>query len=481
MTRHRHSIRPSLDSLEFRDTPAGTVAATFAGGRLTLIGDAAANTVVITQGPDDRLTISGNGSDTQFELNGGPAQGTVTLPAPVTGGVTVRLGDGADQLIVDGVELPGALTIDGRNGSGDGVAGNAVGLRNVRVGGSLAITNLAGADATTLMGAVHVTGGLTIRNGPGGSTVLGDETTDLRVGGLFLVANGSGADKVDLWQAASVTAGGLAFNSGMDADGSYYRVHPSGDLTVAGGVRVTNGAGADRIHIGSGQNVAIRGAVVIHNGDGGSFNNMIALKDLSVGSVFITNGAGNDSNDIHTDDTAQIRGSIRFVNGAGEGHNYVGDGNRFTIGGNVAFINGSGQDLNTLFSGEMRVNGAVTICNNDGDSDTSVAVETRLVVGGPTRITSGNGKDLVYMGAGRVERDTTPVVDVGPVRVSHGDGGSSTQVRSIQLAVRGSLRVDARDGMDEVLVGTEGDSGSVDGNLFIDVGPGDQQSVLVGA
>ncbi|HKB04113.1 MAG TPA: hypothetical protein VKD90_17960, partial [Gemmataceae bacterium] len=45
----------------------------------------------------------------------------------------------------------------------------------------------------------------------------------------------------------------------------------------------------------------------------------------------------------------------------------------------------------------------------------------------------------------------------------------------------GSLRVDARDGMDEVLVGTEGDSGSVDGNLFIDVGPGDQQSVLVGA
>ncbi|HKB01971.1 MAG TPA: hypothetical protein VKD90_07105 [Gemmataceae bacterium] len=481
MTRARRSLRPSLESLEARDTPAGTVAATFAGGRLTLTGDAAGNVLLLTQGPDDRLTISGNKSGTQFQLNGGPALGTITLPTRVTGGVAINLGDGADELMIDGVKLPGALVINGGNGAGDGPAGNTVRLNGVHIGGSLGITNLAGADATYLTGTVDVDGGLVIRNGTGGSTVLGDETTALTVGGAFSVVNGSGFDKVDLWQALGVAVRSLAFRSGSDGDGSYYRVHPAGDLTVAGGVRVINGAGEDRIQLGAGENVAIRGAVVIQNGDGGSFNNMIAGTDLSIGQVAITNGAGDDYNDIHTYETASIRGNVRFVNGSGEGHNYVGDGNLFTIGGNVAFINGAGRDLNTVFSGELRINGTVIARNGDGDSDTSVAAETRLVVGGPTRITSGAGKDLVYIGAGRVEWDTTPVVDVGRVLVNLGNGGSDTQIRGTQLTVRGHLDVIAWDGVDNVFVGTDGDSGSVAGDVFIDIGPGDQQSVLVGA
>jgi len=485
MTRARCSVRPLLEALEVRDTPAyvlgGTVSATFVGGRLTLTGDAAANAVLITQGPDDRLTISGNGSGTQFQLNGGPAKGSVTLPAPVAGAVTIRLGEGADQVFIDGVEFPGSLSIDGGNGAGDGPVGNMVRLNGVHVGGSLGITNLAGADTTYLWGTVDVRGELAIRNGPGGSLVTGDPTTDLRVAGVFSVANGAGFDKVDLWQAAGVAVGGLAFRSGSDGDGSYYRVHPSGNLTVAGGVRVFNGAGEDRTQLGAGQDVAIRGAVVIRNGDGGSFSNMIAGADLTVGRVDITNGAGDDYNDIHTYETALVRGNVRFVNGAGEGHNYVGDGDLFTIRGNVAFVNGSGRDLNTVFSGELRINGSVIVRNGDGGSDTSVAAEFRLLVGGATRITSGAGKDLVSIGAGRVVQDTTPVVDVGRVLVNHGDGGSETQIRGTQLIVRGHLDVIAWDGVDDVLVGTDADSGSVAGDLFIDIGPGDQQSVLVGA
>jgi hypothetical protein len=481
MTCARHSVRPSLEALEVRDTPAGTVSATFAGGRLTLTGDAAGNVLLITQGPDDRLIISGNNSGTQFQLNRGPARDTVTLPGPVTSAITINLGDGADELIIDGVGLSGSLSINGGNGAGDGLAGNTVRLMGVHVGGSLGITNLAGADATFLTGMVDVDGGLVIRNGPGGSTVSGDQTTALTVGGTFSVVNGPGFDKVDLWQALGVAVRSLAFRSGADGDGSYYRIHPAGDLTVAGGVRVTNGSGEDRIQLGAGENVAIGGTVVIQNGDGGSFSNMIAGTDLSIGQVAITNGAGDDYNDIHTYETASIRGNVRFVNGSGEGHNYVGDGNLFRIGGNVVFMNGSGRDLNTVFSGELRINGAVTVRNADGDSDTSVAAETRLRVGGATRITSGAGKDLVYIGAGRVEQDTTPVVDVGRVLVTLGDGGSDTQVRGTQLTVLGHLDVIALDGTDNVMVGTEADSGSVAGDVFIDIGSGDQQSVLVGA
>jgi hypothetical protein len=482
MTRTRCSIRPSLEALEARDTPAGTVTATFAGGRLTLTGDAAANAVLVTQGPDGRLTVSGNGSGTQFRLNGGPVGDAVTVPALVTGGVTINLGDGADELTIDGVDLPGALAINGGNGAGDGPAGNTVRLNGVHVGGSLGVTNLAGEDTTFLGGAVTVDGGLIVRNGPGGGTVWGDYTTDLRVGGLFSVAGGAGIDKVDLWGVAGVAVGGLAFNSGTDRDGSTYQVHPFGDLAVAGGVQITNGAGPDGTDLG-GQNLTVGGAVAIQNGDGGSSSILLAQAGLSVGQVVVTNGAGYDDNGIHSYGTALVRGGVRFVNGPGAGSNYIGDGNLLSIGGNVTFLNGSGPGLhlNTIGSGDTRIGGALTVRNGAGDTDTSIAGDTRLWIGGPTRITSGDGKDLLAFGASRVADGELPAVDVGPVAVNHGDGGSDTAIAGSRLTVRGSVNVAAWDGADRVVVASVGDSGSVTGNVFVEVGPGDQQAVAVGA
>jgi hypothetical protein len=479
MTRARCSIRPSLECLEVRDTPAGTVIATLTGGQLTLTGDAAANVVLITQEPDDRLTISDNGSGTQFLLNGGPAKDAVTLPVSVPGVVTISLGGGADELIIDGIELPGSLWINGGNGAGDGPAGNTVRLQGIHIGGDLGITNLAGADATHLLGTMNVQGGLSIRNGPGGSAVWGDDTTDLHVGGILSVGGGVGADMVDLWGAVGVTVGGLAFRSGADRDGSYFRVHPFGDLTVAGGVQVTNGAGEDFTNLG-GENLAVGGSIVIRNGGGGSRNTLLTQASLSTGEVVIINGAGEDHNDIHIYDTALIRGRVRFVNGAGDSFNYVGDGNLFSIKGNVTFLNGTGRDLNTVFSGDARIGGAVTVRNADGGSDTSIAAESLLFVAGPTWIASESGNDLITVGEGRVGGDQTPAVDVGPVHVSNGDGGSETVILGSTLVARGSLTVAAGDGTDGVMMSSEADSGSVAGNVFIDIGPGDQQAVAVG-
>src|SRR5690349_20565026 len=109
MTRTRYSVRPSLEALETRDNPAGTVTATFTAGRLTVTGDAADNTLLISLGADDRLTISGNGSGTVVRLNGGPAGDAVTLSAPITGAVSIALGEGADVLTIDTIDLPGSL------------------------------------------------------------------------------------------------------------------------------------------------------------------------------------------------------------------------------------------------------------------------------------------------------------------------------------------------------------------------------------
>jgi hypothetical protein len=480
MMRTHRSIRPSLEALETRDTPAGTVTATFAAGRLTLTGDAADNTVLITLGADDRLTVSGDGSGTVIRLNGDPAGDSVTLPAPVTGAVSIALGDGADVLTVDAVDLPGSLTIDGGNGATGGPGGNAVILKGgVLVGGDLSITNLAGADATYLTGMVNVEGDLTIQNGRGGSLVLGDKTTDLRVGGVLSVAGAAGFDKVDLWGAVAVSADDLAFDSGPDRAGSYYRVHPFGDLTVAGAVRVTNGPGPDLTDLG-GQNLTVGGAVVIQNGDGDTINTLLTWGTMSVGRIAITNGAGNDLNTIHTYDKALIRGGVTIGNGSGGSDSYIGDGNLLSVGGNISFVNGSGRDLNSVYSAEARIDGAITVRNGGGDSDTSIAAETRLLVGGPTRITSGTGKDDVAIGSGRVG-DTAPAVDVGPVLVDNGDGGSDTEILGSRLTVRGSVNVAAWDGTDQVIVASVIDNGSVAGRVLVDVGPGDQQVVAVGA
>ncbi len=477
--RTRCSIRPSLETLETRDTPAGTVIATFAGGRLTLFGDAADNTLHIAQTADGRLILSADGSDTLIRLNKQDYRGAVMLPAPVTGKVTINLGDGADQLFVDGVTLPGSLSINGGNGIAGGPAGNKVYLRDIEIGGSLGLTNRVGADATYLWGGVNVHGALTIRNGAGGSNVWGDQSTDLRVGGVFSIIDGAGNDQVELWGAVSVALGGLAVNTGSDVDGSYLRVHPLGNLTVTGGVRVTNGPGNDFTDIG-GQNVTIRGAVAIHNGDGGSFNTMLALGTLNVGQVVIGNGAGEDYNEIVTYDAAVVRGNVTFVNGDGVSTNYVGGGNALAVEGNVSFVNGAGRDLNTVNSTDARIGGAVAIRNADGGSDTSLGGQAVLLVQGRTRIAAGDGNDLVTIGAGRV-LGSTPAVDVGAVRVDLGDGGSDTQIRGGRLAVHGPLSVTAWDGTDRVIVASESANGTVAGNVAIDLGSGDEQLVLLAA
>jgi hypothetical protein len=486
MTRHRHSLRPSLEGLEARDTPAtaagGTVTATFAAGRLTVSGDAAANIVLLTQEPDGRLALSGNGSGTQVRLNGGPVGAAVTLPAPVTGRVTINLGDGVDQLTVNGVDLPGSLSINGGNGAGDGPDGNYVRLLEVHVGGSLTITNLAGADTTFLAGVVAVRGGLTVRNGPGDSTVWGDYTTDLHVGGVFSVSAGAGHDIVDLWGVESASAGGLAFNSGTDHDGSSYQLHPFGDLTVVGGVQITNGPGSDGTDLG-GQNLTVGGAVVVRNGDGGSSTVLLAEAGMSVGSVTVTNGAGFDDNSIESRDTARIRGGVRFANGPGIGHNTIFANNLLSVAGNVAYVNGSadGLHLNTVGGWDTRIAGALTIRNGDGDTDTSVAGDGRIWIGGPTRIISGDGYDQTTVGASRVANGDFPAADLGPVQIDNGDGGSETVVLGGRLTVRGPVDVAAWGGTDAVVVASAYDSGSVSGHVFVDVGPGDQQLVAVGS
>jgi hypothetical protein len=481
MLRNRHSLRPSLEALEARDTPAGTVTATFTAGRLTITGDAADNTLLIRSDWDGCLVISGNGSGTVVRLNGGAAGEDVKLPTPLTGAVTIALGDGADSLTIDGADFPGSLTINGGNGAPGGPTGNTIDLSGgVLVGGNLNITNLAGSDTINLSGIIGVGGAMTIRNGPGGSLLsVVPNTVDLHVGGLFSVSGGAGYDKVDMWDSLSVSVGGIAFNSGPDAAGGYYRIHALNDLTVAGSVRMTNGGGEDRDYLGAGTvdaggNLAVGGAVVIQNGDGDSFSTLLSWGTLSLGQVTITNGVGWHDNTIHSYDKTVIRGGVTFSNGPGERtFNTIQGNNLLSVGGNISFVNGASLDFNGVGGNDTHVGGSITVRSGNGGSTTSVTAHRLLYIGGPTKITSGDGKDLVYIGPDQNELDSIPVVDIGSVTVNNGDGGSETAIVASRLTVRGSVNVSAWDGTDQVAVASETDSGTISGNVAIDIGPGE--------
>src|SRR5262249_23020925 len=67
------------------------------------------------------------------------------------------------------------------------------------------------------------------------------------------------------------------------------------------------------------------------------------------------------------------------------------------------------------------------------------------------------------------------------VWMSLGDGGSDTEVSGGRLNVHGSLNITAGDGSDAVLVTTKLANGKVAGNLFLDLGTGDNQIVAINA
>lgn len=272
----------------------------------------------------------------------------------------------------------------------------------------------------------------------------------------------------------SVSVGGIAFNSGPDAAGSKYRIHALNDLTVAGSVRMTNGVGEDRNYLGAGGNLAIGGPVVIQNGDGDSFSTLLSWGTLSLGQVTIINSVGWHDNTIHSYDKTVIRGGVTYTNGPGERtFNTIQGNNLLSVGGNISFVNGPGIHNNSVGGGDTHVGGSITVRNATGDSDTVVTADRLLYVGGPTRIKSGDGKDLVYIGPGRNDGDPIPVADIGPVTVNNGDGGSETAIVASRLTVRGSVNVSAWDGTDQVAVASETDSGSISGNVAIDIGPGE--------
>jgi len=473
MARTRTSLRPALEVLECRDTPAGTVLATFAGGTLTLTGDSSANSLYITQYSDDRLVISG--VLTGVRLNGGPMTGGLVLPAPVTGSIAVKLGGGADTLTVAKVDLPGSLTING----GDG--GNVVTFENgVTVHGNLTVTNGPDIDKTTLSGPLNVTGGLAIANGPGGFNVFGDATTDLQIGGTFAISGGAGpGNTIGLGAATRVAAGRIALNLGSQFN--ITDLTPVGPLTVAAGIRVTGGPGLDVVALG-GATLSVGGGITVNAGGGDNDIKVQPAGSLSVGgTVSVTGGAGHDAVRVGGGGSATaIGGGVVVSVGDGGSLAHL-EGSELTVGGSIRMSAAAGVDeTNILAMDGGTIAGNVTV--NQGASneqDVFVGTDTparTLAIGGALNIASGdtvsahdgNTVNLLSVSVGLGTtiatgsgHDLVKVNDSvfgGPFIVSTGDRGDQVLIEqqgtSGTTRFRGMVRVNTGGGTDVVGVGT---------------------------
>src|ERR1043166_4241624 len=345
----RQPTANSLEALECRIAPAGVVNVSFTGKALLITGDAADNDLTLTQNAQDLITITGN-NGTQVSLNGAAAQAAVTLPKPVLGGVTAKLLDGADVLTVDGVDLPGFLSVQGGNGAAVGNGGNTVTLRNVNVKTNVLITNLNGFDRTNFEGLVVVGGGVTINNGNGapngnGCNIQDNATTDLRIAGAFTILNRVGADSIELGDAANIAVGRIIVSNGADNNPNTVDFSPAGNLTVATTVRVACGSNFDFVRIGAGNTAHIGGGVGIIDGSGDSDVRIFGDNGLATGSIGILNGKGNDTVSIDSvSGPVTVLGRVRIINADGNSDTTLSSSTGLYLGGAVAIANGVGLD-----------------------------------------------------------------------------------------------------------------------------------------
>jgi hypothetical protein len=387
--RTRRPVRLALHPLETRDTPAGTVTATFAGGALTLIGDTDDNALTVNQLADGRLALTGN-LGTTIRLNGGPAVASVTLPAPLTRGVTAAWGAGNDQLTLNGVELPASLTVNG------GAGNNSLVLTGrVVVNGNLTETNGAGFDTTLLNGPVTVAGGMTIANGPGGALVDDDSSTELQVTGALTITGAAGADSVALGDAARITAGSIRVAGGPGANET--DIGPVGPMSVARSVLVTGGPDADSMRLDGGS-VAIGGSVSVRLGAGANDAHVQSgTTGLFVGgSVSITGSAGVEDVTVGTPTAPTAVGEGVALSVGDGGSTQTIQGSRLAVGGAIRVSARAGTDTVLIRSllGDGSVGRDVTVGLGTGDGQTvtisTLTNGTTLTVGGALRVTTAD-------------------------------------------------------------------------------------------
>ncbi|MDD4888536.1 MAG: Ig-like domain-containing protein [Phycisphaerae bacterium] len=226
---------PSLEALESRVLLSGSVLASVVHGNLNIRGDAAANVIALDQSglTADQVRISGASGTT---INN---QADPIILSGVTGRVDIRMGAGADSVVMSNLGLPGNLSFDGQGGV------NALTLNNVQVATSLTIHN--GATITI----ANTTVGKDLMILPPAAGVESVALQSVEVQRNTKINSGKGADILTIDDSTFHGSAKLSTGQGVDVIQIDGFGDPLGPPTLFDGpVRIGLGAGNDTLQVG---------------------------------------------------------------------------------------------------------------------------------------------------------------------------------------------------------------------------------------
>lgn len=525
----RSARRPRLtvDALERRDTPAGSVTAVYSGGVLALIGDVGANHVQISAVPD------GSGSDvvvtgidgtqifgqTEFEgvrairanLKGGDdiLSADPAAPFALGGALSVDLGDGNNALDLQPASNLGlgALTVRATSGADvirmtgpDGGPSWVVGNVHLALGEGGSTTTLSGLD---ILGRMNLaagegddslttddvrigrpagfagarTGSVTVSGGKGAMTV---ETTDSALPATTLSARGPAT-----WNALNSSFVSLSATSGDSAQVAFT------DSFALRGVSVTGGPkGAAKLSL-TGANQVSTGPVAVRGGDAEVTITDAPAAHLGKLDVVGWNTArfATDGSAVQVDGQASVKATHGTATMSAAGHQaeFL---KGLTVHGwdatNVSFATtGTGEEASSI-AGDLVITG--------GKGDDVVRVNEHLQVDGHMRVSAGAGSNLIDLGgettgmivSGRMTLTTAQgdddiklrQMDVrGPVSIFSGEGADQLSLQGPSLFA-GAVLIDQGGGSDSMAVGTESQGVRFNGPVSIRQGTGDDRMTL---
>lgn len=243
MSKHslRRFVRPTLEALEDRYTPAGTVTGTLsdapAGGKVwTLTGDGSPNDILVqTAGNQSAFSVTG-----KFDT----AIAGVTNPTGVAV-IVFDMGGLSDVVQFEGNNVAKLRHMIFKGGSGDNVL-NALRFKLTQ---NLQVINSIGFDATELFG-FQIGGNISINNASGGSSIRTGSMGNVfsKVTGNVSISNSAGHDRAEIRD--TNVGGNVTVNNGTGSAAtgeagyfSFYNLIPS--RAVIGGTLSVTFQGGD--------------------------------------------------------------------------------------------------------------------------------------------------------------------------------------------------------------------------------------------
>ncbi|MGB8169730.1 MAG: hypothetical protein WCF18_19670 [Chthoniobacteraceae bacterium] len=348
-----------IESLEPRIAPAALVAK-FAGGTLTVTGDAATN-VVKLQGAGasvevfDGMTSLGIFAGVKnivAKLDGGTTATANFLGGGIAGSVTVVENGPSSFTIGASSAIGGALAV-----TGDGLAQTFSVGDNVTVGKALTFAGGLGADSFTIGNNVSI---------GGNATFSGAES------GIFNVTN------------VTTISGSLAFKNAATPLAVMISTAGAAGLNVTGKVSYAGGLSDDNLFLGGTFSAGATFADLKGNNGFG-----LAAGSIVHGSISMTTGAGNDSINIQS---GTVDKDVTLKLGSGNNAFRYGIAGSVTISGNLSFTGGAGDDLWQSFGGGMTLGKNLTLQFGDGMNTATAGV---TVGGTKVSITTGSGTDSI--------------------------------------------------------------------------------------